>query len=66
MKFFILDRGGVMNEDSPSFIRSADEWRPLPGSINAIARLCSLGFGIVVATKQSGLAGVAEALAHEG
>ncbi len=64
MKFFILDRVAVMNEDSPSLIRRADERRPLPASINAIARLCNPGFEIVVA--MSGLAGVAEAQPHEG
>lgn len=56
MKILILDRDGVINEDSPDYIRSEDDWTPLPGSIEAIARLSNLGFEIVVATNQSGLA----------
>jgi len=39
----ILDRDGVINADSDHFIRNLDEWRPLPGSIDAIARLCRAG-----------------------
>ena len=52
----ILDRDGVINHDSDSHIRSAEAWRPLPGSIEAIARLSAGGFRIAVATNQSGLA----------
>lgn len=51
----ILDRDGVINEDSDHFIKSPDEWRPLPGSIDAIARLCRAGFRVAVATNQSGV-----------
>lgn len=51
----ILDRDGVINRDSDNFIKSADEWLPLPGSIDAIARLTTAGFTVVVATNQSGL-----------
>lgn len=51
----ILDRDGVINEDSDAFIKSLDEWRPLPGSIDAIARLSRAGFSVAVATNQSGL-----------
>lgn len=55
MKLLILDRDGVINEDSDSFIKTPDEWIPLPGSLEAIARLTKAGYTIVVATNQSGL-----------
>lgn len=51
----ILDRDGVINEDSDQFVKSLDEWRPIPGSIEAIARLSQHGFTVAVATNQSGL-----------
>lgn len=56
MKLIILDRDGVINHDSDAFIKSANEWIPLPGSIEAIARLCKAGWTVTVATNQSGLA----------
>jgi D-glycero-D-manno-heptose 1,7-bisphosphate phosphatase len=52
----ILDRDGVINRDSREFIKSADEWIPLPGSLDAIARLSKAGFTVAVASNQSGLA----------
>jgi D-glycero-D-manno-heptose 1,7-bisphosphate phosphatase len=52
----ILDRDGVINRDSREFIKSADEWLPLPGSVEAIARLSKAGFTVAVASNQSGLA----------
>ena len=52
----ILDRDGCINEDSPHYIRSPEQWIPLPGSIEAIARLKHAGFKVAVATNQSGLA----------
>jgi D-glycero-D-manno-heptose 1,7-bisphosphate phosphatase len=52
----ILDRDGVINRDSRSFVKSAEEWLPLPGSIEAIAALHQAGFTVVVASNQSGLA----------
>ena len=55
-RLVILDRDGVINEDSDAFVKSADEWRPLPGSIDAIARLSQAGFTVAVATNQSGIA----------
>ncbi len=55
-KWLILDRDGVINEDSDAFIKSADEWQPIPGSLQAIARLNRAGYRIVVITNQSGLA----------
>lgn len=56
MKLVILDRDGVINYDSADYIKSADEWRPIPGSLEAIARLNQAGYRVVVATNQSGLA----------
>ena len=56
MKLIILDRDGVINEDAGDYIKSAEEWQPIPGSIEAIARLSRAGFTPVVATNQSGLA----------
>ncbi len=55
-RLIILDRDGVINEDSPRSIRSLDEWIPIPGSMDAIARLCSNGWRVAVATNQSGIA----------
>lgn len=52
----ILDRDGVINEDSDDYIKSLAEWKPLPGSIEAIAALSRAGFTVAVATNQSGLA----------
>lgn len=56
MKLAILDRDGVINRDSGDYIRSADEWIPIEGSIDAIARLSNAGYTVVIATNQSGLA----------
>ena len=55
MKLIILDRDGVINADSEHYIKSIDEWIPLPGSIDAIARLSRAGYAVAVATNQSGL-----------
>jgi len=55
MKLVILDRDGVINFDSNGFIKDADEWRPIPGSLEAIARLTQDSWRIVVATNQSGV-----------
>ena len=56
MKLLILDRDGVINEDSDDFIKSADEWIPIPGSLEAIARFNRAGYSVVVVTNQSGIA----------
>jgi D-glycero-D-manno-heptose 1,7-bisphosphate phosphatase len=56
MKLVILDRDGVINEDSDAFIKSPDEWIPIPGSLEAIARLNNAGYHVVIASNQSGLA----------
>ena len=52
----ILDRDGVINQDSKDFVKSAEEWIPLPGSIEAIAGLSKAGFNVAIASNQSGLA----------
>jgi D-glycero-D-manno-heptose 1,7-bisphosphate phosphatase len=51
----ILDRDGVINHDSDDYIKSPDEWQPLPGSLEAIARLCRADYTVVVATNQAGV-----------
>ncbi len=56
MKLIILDRDGVINFDSDQFIKSPDEWKPIPGSLEAIPRLTHEGWKVIVATNQSGLA----------
>jgi D-glycero-D-manno-heptose 1,7-bisphosphate phosphatase len=56
MKLVVLDRDGTINHDSEHHIRSLEEWRPIKGSIEAIARLTQAGYRIVVATNQSGIA----------
>ena len=55
MKLIVLDRDGVINEDSDAYIKSPDEWIPIPGSLEAIARLTHAGYRVVVATNQSGV-----------
>ncbi len=56
MKLLVLDRDGVINYDSDDYIKSVDEWIPLPGALDAIARLSRAGWTVAVATNQSGLA----------
>ena len=56
MKLVILDRDGTINHDSDQYIKSPQEWRPIDGSLEAIARLTQAGYRVVVATNQSGLA----------
>jgi D-glycero-D-manno-heptose 1,7-bisphosphate phosphatase len=56
MKLLMLDRDGVINHDSEQYIKSPAEWKPIKGSIEAIARLTQAGWRIVVATNQSGIA----------
>jgi D-glycero-D-manno-heptose 1,7-bisphosphate phosphatase len=55
MKLVILDRDGVINYESAHFIKNPDEWKPIPGSLEAIARLNQSGYRVVVATNQSGI-----------
>lgn len=54
-QYVILDRDGVINVDSDAFIKSPEEWTPIPGSLEAIARLNRRGFKVVVITNQSGI-----------
>ena len=54
-KLVILDRDGTINQDSDEYVKSADEWIPLPGALEAIARLNHAGWHVVVASNQSGL-----------
>jgi D-glycero-D-manno-heptose 1,7-bisphosphate phosphatase len=56
VKLVILDRDGTINHDSDHYIKSMDEWRPIKGSIEAIARLSQAGYRVVIATNQSGIA----------
>lgn len=55
MKWVILDRDGVVNHDSPNYIKSAAEWQPITGSLEAIARLTQAGWRVCLATNQAGL-----------
>lgn len=55
-RLIVLDRDGVINEDSDDYIKSPDEFIPVPGSLDAIAKLNRAGYTVVVATNQSGLA----------
>ena len=55
MKLVILDRDGVINFDSDAYVKSPDEWKPIPGSLDAIARLTQAGYQVAVATNQSGV-----------
>jgi D-glycero-D-manno-heptose 1,7-bisphosphate phosphatase len=54
-KLIILDRDGVINYDSVNYIRTPEEWHPIPGSLEAIVRLKKAGFRVAVATNQSGI-----------
>jgi D-glycero-D-manno-heptose 1,7-bisphosphate phosphatase len=56
MKLVILDRDGVINKESPHYIKNTAEWHPIPGSMEAIAALTQAGYTICVATNQSGIA----------
>jgi len=55
MKLVILDRDGVINQDSDNFIKTVDEFIPLPGSVEAIAKLKQAGYKVFIATNQSGI-----------
>ena len=56
LKLLILDRDGVINQDSDAYIKSVEEWIPIPGSIQAIAALSKAGWTVAIATNQSGIA----------
>ncbi|MDD2738201.1 histidinol-phosphatase [Methylomonas lenta] len=55
-RYVILDRDGVINVDSDQFVKSAEEWLPIPGSLEAIAELNRHGFKVIIITNQSGVA----------
>ena len=55
MKLIILDRDGVINQDSADFIKNPNEWIPIPDSLESIARLNQHGFSVIIATNQSGI-----------
>jgi D-glycero-D-manno-heptose 1,7-bisphosphate phosphatase len=55
MKLIILDRDGTINEDRDDYVKSPEEWVPLPGALEAVARLNHAGWHTVLATNQSGL-----------
>ena len=55
MKIVILDRDGTINSDSDDFVKTPEEWLPLPGALEAIARLNHAGWHVVIASNQSGL-----------
>jgi len=55
IKLVILDRDGTINRASDQFVKSPEEWEPLPGSLEAIGRLNHAGYHVVLATNQSGL-----------
>lgn len=55
-KLAILDRDGVINEDSKAYIKAPEEWLPIPGSLEAIAQLNHHGYRVAIATNQSGIA----------
>ena len=65
-KLIVLDRDGVINYDSDQYIKSPEEWRPIPGSLEAIARLNHAGYRVVVATNQSIHEKMHKALTHVG
>jgi D-glycero-D-manno-heptose 1,7-bisphosphate phosphatase len=56
MKLVVLDRDGTINQDSDQYIKSPAEWKPIEGSLEAIARLTQAGWRVMVATNQSGIA----------
>ena len=55
MKLIILDRDGVINEDSDDYIKSPDEWIPIAGSLEAVGKLSQNGFKVIIITNQSGI-----------
>ncbi len=56
MKLIILDRDGVINHDSDDYIKTVDEWQPIEGSLEAMAKLYLAGYRVVIASNQSGIA----------
>lgn len=56
MRLLLLDRDGIINQESDEFIKTPQEWTPIPGSLQAIARATQKGYRIVIVSNQSGLA----------
>jgi D-glycero-D-manno-heptose 1,7-bisphosphate phosphatase len=54
-RLVVLDRDGTLNEEPEDFLRSADDWKPLPGALEAVARLNQQGWRVVIASNQTGL-----------
>ena len=54
-RLVILDRDGVINQDSAAYSKSAEEWLPIPGSLEAISKLSQAGYQVVICTNQSGI-----------
>lgn len=54
-RIIVLDRDGVINQDAEDYIKTPDEWIPLPGSLEAIGRLCAADYEVAVVTNQSGV-----------
>ncbi len=55
IKLVILDRDGVINHESVYYIKSPEEWIPIPGSLEAIVQLNKAGISVAIATNQSGV-----------
>ena len=55
LKLVVLDRDGTLNEDPEDFLHGPGDWKPLPGAIEAVARLNHAGWRVVIASNQSGL-----------
>jgi D-glycero-D-manno-heptose 1,7-bisphosphate phosphatase len=55
MKLIILERDGVINEDSDDYIKSPDEWIPIPGSLESIGKLSQNNYQVIIITNQSGI-----------
>jgi D-glycero-D-manno-heptose 1,7-bisphosphate phosphatase len=56
IELIVLDRDGVINQDSPNYVRTPQDWQPIEGSLSAIAKLNQANYKVVVATNQSGIA----------
>ncbi|WKB55130.1 D-glycero-beta-D-manno-heptose 1,7-bisphosphate 7-phosphatase [Eleftheria terrae] len=55
MKLVVLGRDGIINRFREEHVASPSEWEPLPGALEAVARLNHAGWQVVLATNQPGL-----------
>ena len=55
LRLVVIDRDGTLNRDPEDFLHGPDDWEPLPGALEAVARLNEAGWRVVVASNQSGL-----------